>query len=70
MEDKEEKCLALSMKNPFSLTCCCSGGGSSVASDSGRGRLGADILPPHPDNTQQDNGSAISAAAETMTVVI
>lgn len=38
--------------------------------DSGRGRLGADILPPGPDNTQQDNGWAISAAAEKMTVVI
>ena len=45
----------------------------AVASDSSRGRLAADILPPHPspDNTQQDNGSAIpAAAAETMTVVI
>lgn len=64
--------LMVSMKNPFSPACCwcCGCGGSSSVSDSGGGRLGADILPPHPDNTQQDNGSAISAAAETMTVVI
>ncbi|KAG8012409.1 hypothetical protein GBF38_020154 [Nibea albiflora] len=64
--------LAVSVENPFSLACsCCSGGGVSGASDSSRGRLGADMVAPHPDNTQQDNGSAISAAAaETMTVVI
>lgn len=62
----------MNVKNPFSSACsCCSGGGVSGASDSSRGRLGADIVAPHPDNTQQDNGSAISAAAaETMTVVI
>lgn len=40
--------LADSVKNPFSLACCCSSGDGGGASDNGKGRLGADILPPHP----------------------